>query len=151
MNLLITNNTKEDLDFEDIFKKTIEEVLKVEKIDAENVEVSLSLVDKTTIHDLNKKYRNVDRETDVLSFPIEDFSKKEAFKLPVLMLGDIVLCVDKAKEQAYEYDHSLKREIMYLTCHSTLHLLGYDHIDENDKILMRKKEKEVMNNLEVYK
>ena len=152
MNLLLANDTNEDLDLEIISQKalkTIEEVLKVENFN-ENAEVSLSIVDKDTIHKLNKDYRNVDRETDVLSFPMDE----EAFDdegNPIFLLGDIVICLDVARNQAAEFGHSLEREMMYLICHSTLHLLGYDHIEEDDKAKMRAKEKEVMKNLGVFK
>lgn len=152
MNLLLANDTNEDLDLEIIRQKalkTIEEVLKVENFN-ENAEVSLSIVDKDTIHKLNKNYRNVDRETDVLSFPMDE----EAFDdegNPIFLLGDIVICLDVARNQAAEFGHSLEREMMYLICHSTLHLLGYDHIEEDDRVKMRAKEKEVMKNLGVFK
>ena len=152
MNLLIANDTNEDLDLDLIRKKaekTITEVLRVENI-SENAEVSLSIVDKETIHKLNKDYRNVDRETDVLSFPLDE----EGFDNegnPLILLGDIVICLDVAEDQAADFGHSLEREIMYLICHSTLHLLGYDHIEEEDKKVMRSKEKEVMKNLGVFK
>ena len=152
MNLLLANDTNEDLDLEIIRQKalkTITEVLKVENFN-ENAEVSLSIVDKDTIHKLNKDYRNVDRETDVLSFPMDE----EAFDdegNPIFLLGDIVICLDVARNQAAEFGHSLEREMMYLICHSTLHLLGYDHIEEDDKAKMRAKEKEVMKNLGVFK
>lgn len=152
MNLLIANNTSEELDLDLISEKaekTIKEVLRVEKIE-ENVEVSLSIVDKDQIHELNKTYRGVDRPTDVLSFPLDE----EGFDQdgnPILLLGDIVICLDVAKDQAEDFGHSLEREIMYLICHSTLHLLGYDHIEEDDKKEMRSKEKEIMKNLGVFK
>lgn len=152
MNLLLANDTNEDLDLELIRQKalkTITEVLKVENFN-ENAEVSLSIVDKDTIHKLNKDYRNVDRKTDVLSFPMDE----EAFDNegnPIFLLGDIVICLDVARNQAAEFGHSLEREMMYLICHSTLHLLGYDHIEEDDKAKMRAKEKEVMKNLGVFK
>ena len=152
MNLLLANDTNEDLDLELIRQKalkTITEVLKVENFN-ENAEVSLSIVDKDTIHKLNKDYRNVDRETDVLSFPMDE----EAFDNegnPIFILGDIVICLDMARNQAAEFGHSLEREMMYLICHSTLHLLGYDHIEEDDKAKMRAKEKEVMKNLGDFK
>ncbi len=152
MNLLIANDTNEDLDLDLIRKKaekTITEVLRVENI-SENAEVSLSIVDRQTIHKLNKDYRNVDRETDVLSFPLDE----EGFDNegnPLILLGDIVICLDVAEGQAADFGHSIEREIMYLICHSTLHLLGYDHIEEDDKKVMRSKEKEVMKNLGVFK
>ena len=152
MNLLLANDTNEDLDLELIRQKalkTIVEVLKVENF-RENAEVSLSIVDKETIHKLNKDYRNVDRETDVLSFPMDEETFDNEGN-PIFLLGDIVICLDVARNQAAEFGHSLEREMMYLICHSTLHLLGYDHIEEDDKAKMRAKEKEVMKNLGVFK
>ncbi|MCW6702374.1 rRNA maturation RNase YbeY [Anaerococcus sp. NML200537] len=152
MNLLISNNSKEDLDLDQIEAmayKTIEEVLRVEDFTSD-VEVSLTLVDKDEIHTLNRDYRGVDRPTDVLSFPMDDeiFPGEEDVDL---ILGDIVICLDIAKAQAEEYGHSLERELSYLICHSTLHLLGYDHMEEDEKAIMRGKEKEIMKNLGVFK
>lgn len=152
MNLLIANNTNEDLDLDLITtraEKTIREVLKVEKI-VENVEVSLSIVDRDEIHILNRDYRDVDRPTDVLSFPMDEEGFDQEGN-PILLLGDIVICLDVAKDQAEDFGHCLEREMMYLICHSTLHLLGYDHIEETDKREMRAKEKEIMKNLGVFK
>src|SRR5574344_270935 len=152
MNLLISNNTNEDLDLDLITtraEKTIGEVLNVEKI-VENVEVSLSIVDRDEIHILNRDYRDVDRPTDVLSFPMDEESFDQEGN-PILLLGDIVICLDVAKDQAEDFGHCLEREIMYLICHSTLHLLGYDHIEEADKREMRTKKKEIMKNLGVFK
>lgn len=152
MNLLLANNTDEDLDLLSIRKKaeaTIGEILKVEKI-TENAEVSLSIVDRDAIHKLNKDYRDVDRETDVLSFPLDEEGYDNEGN-PIILLGDIVICLDVAEDQANDFGHSLEREMMYLICHSTLHLLGYDHIEEDDKREMRAKEKEVMKNLGVFK
>lgn len=152
MNLLIVNNTSEGLDLDLITsraEKTIREVLNVEKIE-DNVEVSLSIVDKDEIHILNRDYRDVDRPTDVLSFPMDEKGFDQEGN-PILLLGDIVICLDVAEDQAKDFGHSLEREMMYLICHSTLHLLGYDHIDEADKSKMRTKEKEIMKNLGVFK
>lgn len=152
MNLLITNDTGEDLDLDLIrerAQRTIEKVLELENF-TQNAEVSLSIVDEDSIHRLNKEYRNVDRPTDVLSFPMDEegFDNKGN---SLFLLGDIVICLDVARKQAENFGHSLEREMMYLICHSTLHLLGYDHIEEDGKKLMRSKEKEVMKNLGVFK
>ena len=152
MNLLLANDTKKDLDLDLIrerAEKTIEEVLRVENF-TENAEVSLSIVDMETIHRLNKEYREVDRPTDVLSFPMDEEGYDNEGN-PIFLLGDIVICLDVAENQAKDFGHSLEREMMYLICHSTLHLLGYDHIEDEDKKEMRAKEKEVMKNLGVFK
>lgn len=147
MNLLITNNTNENIDMNDKLYDVVKAVLDNEGLSMD-YEVSITFVDKDEIHKLNREYRKVDRPTDVLSFPINEEFLIEGVES---MLGDIVICMDIAKDQAREYGHSLDREIMYLTCHSMLHLLGYDHIEEDDKKIMRGKEKEVMKKLGVFK
>lgn len=154
MKLIINNETNEDINIKNDLEKVIREVLDVEKIDQEKCEVSLSFVDEEKIRQLNRDFRSIDRSTDVLSFPIEDFfneDRENILKKPYLMLGDIVICLDVARKQADDLGHSFEREIMYLTCHSIFHLLGYDHIEDDDKKIMRKREKEVMKNLGVFK
>lgn len=147
MNLLITNNTNENIDMNYKLHDVVKAVLDNEGLSMD-YEVSITFVDKDEIHKLNREYRKVDRPTDVLSFPMNEEFLIEGVDS---MLGDIVICMDIAKDQAKEYGHSLDREIMYLTCHSMLHLLGYDHIEEDDKKIMRGKEKEVMKKLGVFK
>ena len=151
MNLIINNETKEEVNIEKYLEKVIREVLKLEDIDEKKCEISLSFVDEEKIRQLNKDFRSIDRVTDVLSFPIEDFfneDRENILEKPYLMLGDVVICLDVARKQA---DDSFEREVMYLTCHSIFHLLGYDHIEDDDKKIMRKMEKEVMKNLGVFK
>ena len=122
--------------------------LEKEGIPEENCEFSVSFVDREEIKELNSTYRGVDKVTDVLSFPqFEDFNE-----LPgdhIICLGDIVICEDRAKEQAEEFGHSYEREIIYLFTHSVLHLLGYDHMDEEEKAEMRQREEEVMTELKL--
>ena len=125
----------------------MEEAAKVlfekENIDEERVEVSLTLVSLEEIRDLNREYRDVDRETDVLSFP--QFESPEDFPdFGELCIGDVVICLDKVSEQAEEFGHSFERELIYLFVHSLLHLLGYDHMHEDEKAIMRAKEEETM-------
>lgn len=154
MNLIINNTTKKDLNLEKDLENLIREVLKLENVDEKKCEISISFVDEEKIQELNRDFRSIDRVTDVLSFPIEDFFNEDRETLlekPYLMLGDVVICLDVARRQAEELGHSFEREIMYLTCHSILHLLGYDHMEDNDKKIMRAKEKEVMKNLGVFK
>lgn len=111
-------------------------------------EVSLILVDDQRIHRLNLEYRGVDRPTDVLSFALqEEMEEEPETEFEDGMLGDIVISVERAREQAEEYGHSFEREIIYLAVHGTLHLLGYDHEEESDKQEMRSKEEEIMTNL----
>lgn len=132
-------------DMEEIIQKVILESLKVEGL-SDNYEISISFVDNIEIKQLNGEYRGVDSETDVLSFPMD-----EDFIVPTPLLGDIIISMEKANEQALEYGHSLEREIAYLTAHSMFHLLGYDHMSEEEKQSMRSKEKIVMKNLKLFK
>ncbi len=127
-------------------ERAIEEVLKVENRTTD-YEVSVTFVDNDEIRELNRLYRGVDKETDVLSFPMEEGEMIFCGN----MLGDIVISAEKALEQSKEYGHSLLREIVYLAVHSMFHLLGYDHMTEEDKEVMRAKEKEVMRNLKIFK
>lgn len=124
---------------------------------AKDVDIDLTFVGKSTIRTLNREQRNVDRVTDVLSFPT-----LENIVLPLnvdkypydidpdtgrVNIGSIVICRSRAAEQAVEYGHSLKREIAFLTVHGILHLLGYDHIEEADAVKMRAEEKRILNAL----
>ena len=109
-------------------------------------EVSVTFVDNERIHELNKQYRNIDRETDVLSFPLGENGEYDInHDTGAKLLGDIVISVPKAMEQAKAYNHSLQREIGFLTVHSMLHLLGYDHENGGiEQVHMREKEEEVL-------
>lgn len=112
----------------------------------DDAEVSVCFVDNQRIHELNKEYRNVDRETDVLSFPLGENGVYDTnMNTGAKLLGDIVISVPKAMEQAKAYNHSLQREIGFLTVHSMLHLLGYDHENGGiEQVHMREKEEEVL-------
>lgn len=131
---------KIDEEIEKIVEKSIEAALKEIEF-TDDYEVSVSFVGDEEIHELNRDYRGVDRTTDVLSFPMDDEFTN--------MLGDIVININKVIEQAKEYGHSEKREISYLTVHSTLHLMGFDHEEEEDKKEMRSVEDRVMEKLEI--
>lgn len=127
---LIRNAIKATLEFEDFYGEC---------------EVSVTFTDNEGIRVLNNEYRGIDSATDVLSFPLNDFSSDEFEEDEEIALGDIVLSLEKAREQAYTYGHSFEREVAFLCVHSTLHLLGYDHEtgeeDEND---MRYRQREIM-------
>lgn len=113
-----------------------------------SAEVNITFVDNEKIRELNRTHRDIDRETDVLSFPLGEKGKYDINpETNAQMLGDIIISVEKAMEQAKELSHSLRREIAYLTAHSMLHLLGYDHIENMDKLHMREKEENVMRQL----
>ena len=114
-------------------------------------EVSVTFTDNEGIHKLNLQFRGVDRPTDVLSFPLFDFegeSEEPPIDELMGMLGDIVISLETANEQAGKYGHSFEREVAFLTVHSMLHLLGYDHeTGEEDEIDMRRRQREIMENL----
>lgn len=110
----------------------------------DNVMFNVIIVDNEKIHEINKTYRNIDRETDVISFALED--DKTFVETDVRVLGDIYISLDKAISQAKEYNHSLKREICFLCIHGLLHLLGYDHMNEKDEKIMFKLQEEILDN-----
>lgn len=139
-------------DFEDfeIDKSGLEKTIKTTLLKSgygEDYEISISFVEEQEIRQLNIDYRDKDSVTDVLSFPIYERGEIPDFG----MLGDVIICTKRAKEQADELGHSLEREIHYLITHSILHLLGYDHMEEGEKIEMRTLEKEVMKELGIFK
>ena len=113
-------------------------------LDKERCEISVTFVDLDEIHELNKQYRGVDKPTDVLSFPQFDDLEEEIPEVCEICLGDVVICEQKAREQAEEFGHSFERELVYLFTHSVLHLLGYDHMEEDEKKAMRAREEEIM-------
>ena len=112
----------------------------------DNAEVSVRFVDNETIHELNKEFRNIDKPTDVLSFPLGENGEYDTdLSTGAKLLGDIVISIPKAMEQAQEYNHSLQREIGFLTVHSMLHLLGYDHEQGGiEEVHLREKEETVL-------
>lgn len=146
--------TKENIE---ILKEITDYTLKEEGVIID-YEISVIFTDNNMIRELNLEYRNIDKETDVLSFPMLEYIPKKVFKdLYIdftftddyfddgsLILGDIALSLEKAKEQSIDYGHSFIREICYLTIHSVLHLLGYDHMEEDDKLIMRTREEEIL-------
>ncbi len=125
----IINNTEENIaELVDV-RNLLEFAVSYLKL--ENVLFNVIVVDNDTIHQLNKEYRGVDRPTDVISFALED---DDTFvPTSIRVLGDIYISIDKAKEQAVSYGHSLKREICFLTIHGLLHLLGYDHMEPEEE------------------
>lgn len=138
--IILSNETEEKLkqDYETSIHNTINRVCEIMNLEGD-WEVSVSIVSPEEIRVLNKEYRGVDKETDVLSFPLDFY-----MDVPIKMLGDIVINIEKIKSQALEFNHSEERELSYMTVHSMLHLLGFDHIEEEDRTEMRNKEKEIM-------
>ncbi len=150
-NVIIENNTSEILSSEDEFTiiNAINSVVENFNI-KEDIEVSVTLVSSEEIKKLNNEYRDVDKVTDVLSFPLDNPLDSDS-SLPTYFLGDVVINREKIMEQSIEFSHSYERELSYLVVHSMLHLLGYDHIEEEDRVLMRQKEKEIMSELGIFK
>ena len=151
-------NEQQNFEYTDDIKKLIEDVigetLKMEGF-SENAYVAVTLTDNETIREINAQQRNIDRVTDVLSFPVLEFEDGEMiagvgdYYEDMLILGDIVLSLERAHEQSEEFGHSFIREIGYLVCHSVLHLLGYDHEDESEREIMRQKEENTLGALSI--
>ena len=125
-------------------KKAVRATLEYEKVN-KSYEINVELTDNENIQKLNKSFRGKDIPTDVLSFPMNDLNPENG----MIILGDIVISLDKAKQQSEELNQSLERELMFLAIHSTLHLLGYDHErSEESDLVMREKQKEIIKHIE---
>lgn len=151
---LNNKNEYNGIDLNNKVREIIQKLLEIEKLEKYNMSVSIGFATKKEIQKLNKEYRGIDSQTDVLSFPIfskeeMDELKKEKTIIPELNLGDVILCMEKIKEQSIEYRTGMKRELLYMITHSLCHLLGYDHIDEEDKKIMRKLEEKILSSIEV--
>lgn len=145
---------KENKIYQEIIDKVIKKCFEIEKLLGSNLYVSITLTNGENIQKLNKEYRNIDKETDVLSFPmfekeeIDEKIEKQDFQ-NYDILGDMVISIPRVEGQAIEYGHSFERELAYMVVHSFYHLMGYDHIKEEDKLVMRPKEENVLNKLEI--
>ncbi len=147
---VILSNSSAELKFDEALSATVEQAaIKVgELYGLEAAEVSVTLTNNEYIHKLNKQYRRIDRPTDVLSFALNEGEEPAVVDGPdINMLGDIIISVERAVEQAAEYGHSVEREMAFLTVHGMLHLLGYDHMEEADRREMRQEEEYVMGKL----
>ena len=145
--VIITNNQKAvkiPTGLRMLIRRCCHAVLELEGF-KEPAEISVTFTDNEGIRELNKQYRNIDAPTDVLSFPMGENGEYDTnLETGAKILGDVVISVEKAVEQADAFGHSLQREIGYLTAHSVLHLLGYDHVENMEKVRMREKEEYVM-------
>lgn len=128
-----------------LVRRAVEETLAYEEVE-DDCELSVTFCDNEEIRELNRRFRNIDRATDVLSFPLFDDDGMDSHVEELqCMLGDMVLSLERALEQAVEYGHSFEREVAFLTVHSVLHLLGYDHeTSEEDETDMRRRQSEIM-------
>jgi len=144
---------EENTEYEKIINTVLEECFETENLKKLNVYMSVILTEPEEIRRLNKEFRNIDKETDVLSFPM--FEKSEIENLEDLIgnvpevLGDIVISISRVEEQAKEYGHSFERELSYMVVHGFYHIMGEDHIEESDKVKMREKEEIVLNKLNI--
>lgn len=164
--MIIIENEQDQIEVPESLLEAIKEAilftLKDQGVE-EEAEISVLLVDNDAIKEMNKEYRNIDKETDVLSFPMISYVEGKVFRDEylnhqfgpefydgdALLLGDVVLSMEKANEQALEFGHSIKREACYLTIHSILHLLGYDHMTDMDKQRMRESEERILHALDI--
>ncbi len=153
---IIYKDIKENKENEETIKKVLEQCFKEEKLEKSKLYITVTLTNSKNIEKINKKYRNIDKETDVLSFPM--YEKREIEEKIVQkdfeyedILGDIVISVEKVEEQAKEYGHSFERELSYMIVHGFYHLMGYDHIEEEDKKKMRPKEEKILNTLKIVR
>lgn len=143
----IINELDKEIKEVETIKALLDFIIKKENL--ENCMFNIILVDNEYIHKLNKEYRNIDRPTDVISFALED--SKDEIDLGFRVLGDIYISIDKAREQAVSYGHSFLRELAFLTVHGLLHLLGYDHMEKEDEIIMFKKQDDLLNEFGITK
>ena len=148
-----------DIEENDEYKNTIDIVLekafKTEELDKTNIYINIILTTPENIRKANREYRNIDKETDVLSFPMfekDEINKIKKTKSEVFdVLGDIIISIDRVKEQAEEYGYSFERELAYMTIHGFYHLMGYDHMTEEEKKEMREKEENVLEQLNIIR
>ena len=143
---------EKNIEYENQIKYVIEECFKEEKLDKKNLYINIVLTNPKTIQEINKNQRKIDKPTDVLSFPM--FEKDEINEINserIDVLGDVVISIEKVKEQAVEYGHSFERELSYMVVHGFYHLLGYDHMNEKDKQEMREKEENILNKLKIIR
>lgn len=144
---------EEDSKYLELIEKVMRQAFIEEKIENIKLYINIILTNPENIKNINKQYRNIDKETDVLSFPM--FEKEEIENLRKNgndieeALGDIVISLQKVEEQAQEYGHSFERELSYMLIHGFYHLMGYDHMNDNDKVQMREKEEGVLNKLQI--
>lgn len=145
---------EENKEYFKVIDKVLRKCFEEEKLLDINLYISITLTNPENIRRFNNEYRNVDKETDVLSFPM--FEKKEIEELVLQaehivedVLGDIVISIDRVEKQAIEYEHSFERELSYMLVHGFYHLMGYDHIQEEDQKEMRLKEEKILQDLNI--
>lgn len=153
---LVYKDVEENSKYEDIINLVIEKCFKVERLEKLNLYISITLTTPEHIRKINNEFRQIDKETDVLSFPmfekneLDEMVEKQDNLVPET-IGDIIISVQRVEEQAKEYGHSFERELAYMVVHGFYHLMGYDHMVEEDKVVMREKEENVLNILNIVR
>ncbi len=151
---IIYEDIEKNEEYENTIKRVITQCYKEEHMENSNLCITITLTTPENIRKINNEYRGIDKETDVLSFPmfekeeLENKIKEKDFKHEDI-LGDIIISIKRVEEQAKEYGHSFERELSYMVVHGFYHLMGYDHIKEEDKIIMRPKEENVLQKLKI--
>lgn len=151
---IVYNNIEENSKYDGIIKPVIETCFKEENLEKSKLLITITLTTKEEIRQINKRYRNIDKTTDVLSFPMFEKDEldrkiKENDFMHEDILGDIIISIEQVENQAKEYGHSFERELSYMIVHGFYHLMGYDHIEEKDKEKMRPKEEKILNILNI--
>jgi len=153
---IIYQDIEENSKYEKTIKKVVEKCFEEEGISDSKLCLTVTLTNPENIRKINKEYRKIDKETDVLSFPM--FEKQELDEMIAKkqfehedVLGDIIISIARVEEQAKEYDHSFERELSYMVVHGFYHVMGYDHIKEEDKVKMRPKEEKILNDLKILR
>lgn len=153
---LVYKDVEENKDYEKIINLVVDKCFTVEKLNNLNLYISITLTTPSEIKIINNEFRKIDKETDVLSFPmfekdeLDEMVKSGVNEIPET-IGDVIISVDRVKEQAEEYGHSFERELAYMVVHGFYHLMGYDHMVDEDKVVMRAKEENVLGLLNIIR
>ena len=144
---------EETMEYVEFIQRVIRQAFVEEGIDKLNLYMNIILTNPENIRELNKKYRQIDQETDVLSFPMfekEEIEERKGKENEIQeVLGDVIISIPRVKQQAIEYGHSFERELAYMLVHGFCHLMGYDHIEEEDKKIMRNQEEKILEKLSI--
>ena len=144
---------EENEEYVEFIEKIVKKCFDIENLEKANLYIGITLTNPANIKRINGEYRRIESETDVLSFPMFEKDEIEEMKTHKTeyeeALGDIVISIDRVKEQAKDYGHSFERELAYMVVHGFYHLMGYDHIEEKDKLLMRPKEEKILQDLNI--
>ena len=153
---LVYNGVEENAEYEKIINLVIDKCFSVEKLEKLNLYISITLTTPEEIRKINNEFRNIDKETDVLSFPmfekieLDEMVQAGKNEIPET-IGDVIVSIERVQEQAKEYGHGFERELAYMVVHGFYHLMGYDHMVEEDKVVMRAKEENVLNKLNIIR